>query len=665
MLPSIIFQTQYHKYYPNNYVAKNPQEQARIDKSNNFYRCNSQYNICSYLNDHGTDNIPLDEIEKLESITDENGNRKNIDRNYINYLENRSGSTGLFDKNGDVSKEAFKEYQEKLRTTHSTIWSGVLSFTPEYSDKYVSNKNQAYETIKNTIDKFFLEAGFNPENMEWISVYHTNTDNRHMHIMWWEKNPIEINQKTGKPKWHSFKLNKDAINNYKYTIVNYHQANDYSYMNLRDEARTELKSVFNKTENIDFFKNLNLTLGKLTSKQYARQTKKTKDILKTALNSLIKMNKGKEEVNAETGEIDFKPGLKEITEDYFASLRKTQLQIINNYNEVGVDMPKSASTFASFRINEYYNRMCNEILKYIFEYRQTEKNIESKENVNVALEKALNKLKTIEEFTDYKTNGEAYKSICFKGYIQNHKQQNLKDKLITSKFESKEEREQAYLQAYDLINLKDYPSLDEDREILQKFGIDFVVNRTNEIEYKSNTQSGIIKGDYNQYTFINKEGYYETYNLSLNPSIQTKGLANVLKHLGLNDNKIINLCDNLKQDGLLFNLITKTGNYNLEAIGENSIKGIKIYKKTLNPSKIRNQANLFESNNKKADRLFGSLLGSLAGEQNDMLEELARFEKYWQEKHSKDELLNEEGEKEEIDSLLTKKKKKKSLMELS
>ena len=664
MLPSIIFQTQYCKYYPKDYIAKNPQEQARIDKSNNFYRCNSQYNICSYLNDHGTDNIPLDEVKKLESILDENGKLQNIDKNYINYLENRGGSTGLFDKDGDVSKEKFKEYTEKLKTTHSTIWSGVVSFTPEYSSQYVNNKEQAYKTIKNTIDKFFLEAGFKPENMEWTGVYHTNTDNRHIHLLWWEKEPIKV-ASDGSKKWHNFKLSKDAINNYKYLIADYHQATDYSYFQLREEARNELKSIFQNTEHIDFIKNLNINLGKLTSKQYARQNNKTKDILQTALRTLIEMDKSHEEINQETGEIIQHKGLREITKEYFDALHNTQSQIINNYTEVNVPMPKSASEFASSRIDEYYNRMCNEILKGIFEYRQNEKNLAAKDEVNESLAERLKYLQSLDLKLDLKSNSEAYKSICFKGYKHNHKQQELKDKLITTKFETKEEREEAFLQAYDIINLKDYPSLEDDRAILNKYGLDFVVNRTNEIPFKSNTQSGIIKGDYNQYTFINKEGYYETYNLNLNPSIQPKGIAQVFKKLGLDDNKIINLCDELNQDGLAFNLITKTGNYNLDAIGNSSIKGIKVYDNKDNPEKIRKQANLFESNNKKAGRIFGDILGALGGEQNDMLEELARFEKYWKEKHSKEELLNEKGEPEEIDSLLNKKKKKKSQMEMA
>ena len=145
----------------------------------------------------------------------------------------------------------------------------------------------------------------------------------------------------------------------------------------------------------------------------------------------------------------------------------------------------------------------------------------------------------------------------------------------------------------------------------------------------------------------------------MNPSIQVRGITSIFHSLGLNDNKIINLCDDLNQNGLLFNLITKSGNYNLDAIGNSVTANSKIYKNDSN-KQIREQANLYESNNQKAERIFGSLLGSLAGEQNDMLEEMARFEKYWKEKHPKDELLNEKGEPEEIDTLLHKKKKKKS-----
>lgn len=664
MIPAIVFNLNYQKYYPENYKAKDENEQKRITKSNKFYRCHSDYNIVTYSNDHGVDNIPLDTIEEMESILDDKGNLKIIDKNYIDYMQNRGGSTGLFDKDGSIDKSQFKEYQEKLRTTHSTIWNGILSFTPEYSDIYCRNKKEAYNTIKNTIDNFFLEAGLTPENMEWFSAYHTNTDNRHIHIIFFEKEPLELNSK-GQPKWHNYKLPKNVICNYKYKIANYHHAVDYGYFALRDTARMELKTYLNKSENQDYIINLSKDLGLLTSKQYARQTNETKSKLKNALEQLIEMDSSHEETNLETGEVLIKPGLKEITDRYFKSLHKTQLQIINNYNEVNVKMSDNAKKFESNRITEYYNRMCNELLKCIFEFRQTEKNLSDDKNFTKDLESALNDLKGIDLKTDFKTNEEAYKSICYKGYKHNKKKIELKKELILARFESKEEKIKAYNKAYDVINPKEYPSMEKDRLILNQYGINYIVNNTNEIAFKSDTKSGVIKGDYNQYTFINAKGDYETFNLNLNPSIQVKGITSIFHKLGLNDNKIINLCDSLDQNGLLFNLITKTGIYDLDEIGNRAIAGKKIYSKNNNPEAIRKQANIYESNNQKASRLFGSLLTTIAGEQNDMLEELARFEKYWQEKHSKDELLNEKGEPEELDSLLTKKKKKKSLMELS
>lgn len=661
MIPSIIFQTQYHKFYPEGYQAKDSIEQDRIDKSNKFYRCNSNYNVMNYLHDHGVDNIPLEQIEELESLNPASNNI--TQKNYIDYLENRGGSTGLFDRDGDITKEKFKLIQDEMKTTHSTIWTAVLSFTPEYSDKYIRNKKQAFDTISNTIDKFFLDAGFNPQNMGWTCAYHTNTDNRHCHIVFWEKEPLGAD-KYGNPKWHNFKLDKRAINNYKYTVANYHQAQDYSYFSLRDEARGELKSIFNNTKNIDYIKRLNNDLGHLNSKQYARQNNKTKDILKSALNYFIENDKGREIIDEITGEIKFKPGLKEITKQYFDALENTQLQIISNYAELKIQMPKSASEFASSRIDEYYNRMCNEILKHIFEFRQTEKNLSDKNDFTKNLESALADLNKVTFKTDFKNNEDAYKSICYKGYKHNKFKQELKDKLITRTFNSKEEKEEAYKQAYDEINPADYKSLESERDILNKYGLNFIVTRTNEIPFKTNTQSGVIKGDYNQYTFINNKGDYLTYNLSLNPSIQVRGITSIFHSLGLNDNKIINLCDDLNQNGLLFNLITKSGNYNLDAIGNSVTTNSKIYKNDSN-KQIREQANLYESNNHKAERIFGSILAALGGEQNDMFEEMARFEKYWKEKHPTDELLNEKGEPEEIDALILKKKKKKSQMELS
>ena len=45
--------------------------------------------------------------------------------------------------------------------------------------------------------------------------------------------------------------------------------------------------------------------------------------------------------------------------------------------------------------------------------------------------------------------------------------------------------------------------MEKDRLILNQYGINYIVNNTNEIAFKSDTKSGVIKGNYNQYTFIN------------------------------------------------------------------------------------------------------------------------------------------------------------------
>lgn len=108
----------------------------------------------------------------------------------VAYSGNSEKSHGVFNQDGLMSSEAIKKLRTNLRETKSVIWHGVISFTEEFGNRYCDNYEKAYKLMKTELPKFFYNAGLNPKNIEWFAGLHENTDNKHIHISFFEKAPL-------------------------------------------------------------------------------------------------------------------------------------------------------------------------------------------------------------------------------------------------------------------------------------------------------------------------------------------------------------------------------------------------------------------------------------------------------------------------------------------
>lgn len=111
---------------------------------------------------------------------------------YVEYMENREKSRGIFNQDGLISDDYKKELRQKLRKTKSNIWDAVISFEEVFGKTWVNSYEQAYNLVKNELPKFFKRCGLNPDNMEWFAGLHENTDNRHIHLCFFEKKPERL-----------------------------------------------------------------------------------------------------------------------------------------------------------------------------------------------------------------------------------------------------------------------------------------------------------------------------------------------------------------------------------------------------------------------------------------------------------------------------------------
>ena len=115
---------------------------------------------------------------------------KNID--FVEYSNNNSKSSGIFNQDGKMNKKQIALTREYLRETESVIWSGVVSFEERFGLNWCNNFEQVKNIMQSELPKFFKRAGLNPDNIEWFAGLHENTDNRHIHLIFFEKQPQRL-----------------------------------------------------------------------------------------------------------------------------------------------------------------------------------------------------------------------------------------------------------------------------------------------------------------------------------------------------------------------------------------------------------------------------------------------------------------------------------------
>lgn len=107
----------------------------------------------------------------------------------VGYMGNPEKSSGVFNENGLLGRDAIKKLRLQLRVTDSNIWHTVISFTEVFGEKYMTSYEDAMELLKAELPQFFKSIGIDTDNVEWFAGLHTNTDNRHIHLAFFEKEP--------------------------------------------------------------------------------------------------------------------------------------------------------------------------------------------------------------------------------------------------------------------------------------------------------------------------------------------------------------------------------------------------------------------------------------------------------------------------------------------
>lgn len=140
---------------------------------------------------------------------------------YVDYVGNKEKSSGVFGKDGLLTKDQKAEFRKALRATNSVIWDMVISFESKFGNKHLTDTEAAQSLLNAQLNRFFKKAGLNPNNIIWFAGLHTNTDNAHIHLSFFEREPLSIRQKDKTPHHHNGKLRQIGIDNFKVSIEQY------------------------------------------------------------------------------------------------------------------------------------------------------------------------------------------------------------------------------------------------------------------------------------------------------------------------------------------------------------------------------------------------------------------------------------------------------------
>lgn len=172
-------------------------------------------------------------------------------KDYVEYADNKEKSSGIFNANGLIPAKEKKELREKLRETDSTIWDCVISFKEEYGKANCNSPEDAQRLLSKLLPSFFKSVGLNPKKTTWYAGLHQNTDNRHIHLSFFQDEPNIYDRKTKGRKYRKGKLPLSKVNDLKIAIERNYLSPVEGAKRVRNLAMEETHRIVSK----DYSKN--------------------------------------------------------------------------------------------------------------------------------------------------------------------------------------------------------------------------------------------------------------------------------------------------------------------------------------------------------------------------------------------------------------------------
>ena len=322
-----------------------------------------------YLKEH------LEERRFYSSIKDDDylkyvnkGSNEKLD--YVEYSGNKEKSHGVFNEKGLMTSEMIKEMRTMLRNTDSPIWHGVISFTEEFGDTYCNTFEKAFELMKNELPKFFENAGLIPENIVWYAGLHENTDNKHIHLSFFEKEPLRNKQGHKEVCFSDGIIPIKAINKFKISaeirLLQITKEIQLARKTLTDEMKKDMKLG-------DYMKHINSLYFSLPHEHRmsydSENIKPYKEQIDMVVNAIIMSNED----------------LQRKFNDFQSFIVKRDYEIKEAYKRINVDY-KDKLLFDKC-IDDIYRRLGNIVLRTIRDIRWEQRKVEYETTKRLALKR--------------------------------------------------------------------------------------------------------------------------------------------------------------------------------------------------------------------------------------------------------------------------------------
>lgn len=194
------------------------------------------------------------------------GVKLNKDIDYLDYTGNLEKSSGAFIQTGLLNYDFKRLIREALRNTKSCIWDLVISFETEYGLKNVDNYEDALELVKNVLPQFFKAIKLKEDNVIWFAGLHTNTDNRHIHISFFEKEPMYYDAKKKTYKYRPGRINVKSCKELKMNIEKHFLSPKESMKRVRRLMVEDIRSCMNSKSILSLDKDFKWLLKELYNK---------------------------------------------------------------------------------------------------------------------------------------------------------------------------------------------------------------------------------------------------------------------------------------------------------------------------------------------------------------------------------------------------------------
>lgn len=343
----------------------------------NFYGPNNSTDFYKEKRKYYSSNKAKDYINYIQTGIEEF-------KDYVEYANNKEKSSGIFNQNGLLSDKDKKQLREQLRETKSVIWDGLITFEENFGKTWCNSYEQAYELVKSELPKFFKRAGLNPENMIWYAGLHENTDNRHIHLSFFEKEPVRLRPRKDEKVFSNGKLSKTAILEFKAHLEL--AATDFKARERRN--RQLIQEYVNEQ--------LNETLGLILNNKLlslANRFPKSGSLAYASDN----MSSLRSEIDSITGCLINKSKSSKAAYEDFIDLARYKDERFESYCKR--NRCKQPFSFEKKYKQDIYRRLGNIVIDYAFKIKKMD-NERLKLNASIRREKIMQKKKLIKQFNE-------------------------------------------------------------------------------------------------------------------------------------------------------------------------------------------------------------------------------------------------------------------------